>query len=144
MRWRGYANRATLYSHTEGSPLLECAINGYILNVFERTNPYVSTPGDIEIIVNPLTEQVTKPEEPAKHLELTGLSQMKACGLVLFRGDNTVVIDAGLPLVVSVFAALPDDAAAGDWLEFTSLAPIHGFILTRTSKRIAQAGDDDI
>lgn len=144
MRWRGYANRATLYSHTEGSPLLECAINGYILNVFERTNPYVSTPGDIEIIVNPLTEQVTKPEEPAKHLELTGLSQMKACGLVLFRGDNTVVIDAGLPLVVSVFAALPDDAAAGDWLEFTSLAPVHGFILTRTSKRIAQAGDDDI
>lgn len=144
MRWRGYANRATLYSHIEGSPLLECVINNYILNVFERTNPYISIPGDIEIIVNPLAEQVTKPEEPSKHLELTGISQMHACGLVLFRSDNTVVIDAGLPLVVSVFANLPDDAAAGDWLEFTSLAPIHGFILTRTSKRIAQAGDDDI
>jgi hypothetical protein len=69
---------------------------------------------------------------------------MHACGLVLFRSENTVVIDAGFPLVVSVFADLPDDAAAGDWLEFTSLAPIHGFILTRTSRRTSQVGDDDI
>lgn len=144
MRWRGYANRATLYSHTEGSPLLECAINGHMLNVFERTNPYIATPGDIEIIINPLTEHASKPQTSHKHLELTGISQMHACGLVLFRSEHTVVIDAGFPLVVSVFADLPDDAAAGDWLEFTSLAPIHGFILTRTSQRVSLPSDDDI
>lgn len=144
VRWRGYANPAKLYSHIEGSPLLECHIEGHILNVFERTNPYASLPGNIQLIVNPTAQRVDKPDDLSKKLEVTGISQVHACGLVLVRNEQTVVIDAGFPLVVSVFDPLPDDVAAGDWLEFQSLNPIHGFVLSATKRASATVSDEDI
>ncbi len=143
-RWRGYANLAKLYSHIEGSPLLECSIEGHILNVFERTNPYASLPGNIQLIVNPTAQQVHKPKNSDKRLEVIGISQVHACGLVLVRNEQTIVIDAGFPLVVSVFDPLPDDVAAGDWLEFESLNPIHGFILPAAKRTSQTASEEDI
>ncbi len=142
-QWRPYAASVQLFSRTEGNPLLECSAAGKIFHVLERTGPYGVVPGSAQIIVNAMTETVEKAAERRKRLEVTGLSRVHAQGPVLLRQQRTVVIDAGIPLIVSVFAGLPGDVAAGDWLRLDSLAPLHGFVTSTAQRPLVSAQGEE-
>jgi len=126
-QWKPHAAQVQCFARAEGNPLLEVRLLGYIIHVFERTNPYLLPPGPAMLILNPMTEQLTPTEAATPGLEVVGLSRLKAWGRILFRQSHTVVIDAGVPLVVSVLAGVPTSVAVGDMVAFVSLAPIHGF-----------------
>lgn len=130
LQWQSYAARVQCFPRAEGSPLLEVRVQGHIVYLFERTNPYLLTPGPALLILNPVTEQLTPSETDASGLEIVGLSRLRAWGRVLIRQPHTVVIDAGTPLVVSVLAGVPTSVVPGGMVSFTSLAPIHGFALS--------------
>lgn len=142
-QWKPYAAAVQLFSRTEGNPLLECGAAGKIFHVLERTGPYQVGPGSARIIVSAAAERVEKAAETRKRLEVTGLSKIHAQGPVLLRQQRTVVVDAGIPLVVGVFAGLPDDVAAGDWLEFTSLPPLHGFVVSQGQRPLVSAQGEE-
>jgi hypothetical protein len=129
VQWKPYATPVRCFPRVEGSPLVEVQVLGHILHVFERTNPYHLVPGPAMLILNPMTEQVTPTEADSPGLEVIGLSRIKAWGRILVRQPYTVVIDAGVPLVVSVLDGVPGDVALGDRVTFTSTSPIHGFAL---------------
>lgn len=129
LQWKPYAASVELFAHTEGSPLLEARVGDTILYVLERTGPYNSPVGRAELIINPVVETVKRAEAGRRRIEPTGLGKMRACGLVLVRERRFVVVDAGAPLVVGVLGSIPAEVALGDWLEFESLAPIHGFVV---------------
>lgn len=133
-QWRPYAADVTLFAHTEGSPLLECAVGGAIFGVFERTAPYAAQSGPAKLILHLSTEQLTPSEARSGRLEVVGPSQLRATGLIVLRQGQLVVIDAGAPLVVGSFAPLPDTLAAGDWVEVTGLPPVHGFLVPKTAR----------
>jgi len=135
-QWKPYAADVHLFSRVEGSPLLECLAGGVIFRVFERTGPYAAGVGRAQLIVHPLTERVQKLGTAQRALKVTGLSKLHAQGLVLLRRGNMVVVDAVIPLVTGSFGDLPDDVAAGDWLEFESLAPVHGFVLPKVRQTL--------
>lgn len=141
-QWKPYAATVQLFPHTEGSPLLEVGAAGCIFHVFERTGPYHALSGTAQLIINPVTEQVTKAEGAGKQLDVLGVSRLRVKGLVLLVRSSMVVVDAGVPLVVGVFAGT-DDVALGDWLEFESVAPVHGFLLplVRSSTVLPASGD---
>ena len=143
LQWKPYAATVRLFSRTEGNPLLECGAAGKIFHVLERTGPYQVGSGSARIIVSAAAEKVEKASETRKRLEVTGLSKIHAQGPVLLRQQRTVVVDAGIPLVVGVFAGLPDDVAAGDWLEFTSLPPLHGFVVSQEPRPLISAQSEE-
>jgi hypothetical protein len=141
-RYRPYAVEVELLSHLEGSPLLECLVQQKVLHVLERTGPYYGQLGKVKVIINPMTELISA-SDAVKQLEVSDLSKLRAQGLVLERDERSLVIDAGVALVVSSLgkqlAAMP-----GDWVSFESLAPVHGFILSpekRVSHRRAEESD---
>ncbi len=128
-RWKAHAAPVELFSKLEGSPLLECRTGGVIFNVLERTGPYEARPGEAWLIVHAMTEEVRLAPARVRHLELLGLSKICAQGPVLERDAEMLVLDAGFPLVVGVFAGVPERVVAADWLEFESTAPLHGFLV---------------
>lgn len=128
-RWQSYATPVELFSRVEGSPLLECRAGDLIFHVFERTGPYEARPGEARLIVHAMTEEVQPAPARVRHLELLGLSRIRAQGPVLEVDTEALVLDAGFPLVVGVFAGVPERIAAADWLEFESTAPLHGFLV---------------
>ena len=133
-QWRPYAADVTLFSHTEGSPLLECRAAGVIFSVLERTGPYTAEIGPAQLILHLTTERVEEAEEPTRKLTVLGPSQLKAWGLIVLRQGQMIVVDAGAPLVVGSFAPLPDTLAAGDWVIVEGLPPVHGFLLPKTTR----------
>ncbi len=133
-QWRPYAADVTLFPHTEGSPLLECRTVGAIFGVLERTGPYSAGSGPAKVILHLTTERVEEAEEPVKKLVVLGPSQLEVGGLVVLRQGRMVIIDAGAPLVVGSFSPLPETLAAGDWVTVTGLAPVHGFLLPKTTR----------
>ena len=133
-QWRPYAADVTLFSHTEGSPLLECRAAGVIFSVLERTGPYSAEVGPGKLILHLTTEHVEPSEEPTRKITVLGPSQLNVWGLVVLRQGRMIVVDAGAPLVVGSFSPLPDTLAAGDWVTMTGLAPVHGFLLPKTAR----------
>lgn len=133
-QWRPYAADAVLFAATEGSPLLECEAGGAIFGVLERTGPYSARSGPAKLIVHLMAEGVTLSEARERRLEVLGSSRLRGVGVVVLRQGRMVVVDAGAPLVVGSFAALPDELAAGDWVEVTGLAPVHGFVVTKPAR----------
>ena len=129
LQWKPYATTAQVYPHVEGSPLLECFINGQIFYLFERTNPYESSLGTKQVIVHPVAEHLELISETTKEINLISVSQLQARGLIIDRRKHMVVVDAGISLVVGSFEALSDEIVTGEWLELTSISPIHGFIV---------------
>ncbi len=144
-QWKPYAATAELFAHFEGSPLLECRAAGKIFHVFERTGPYLSQPGMVQMIIHPVTESVIKLADGSKQFEVIGHSQIRAQGILLLRQENILVIDAGIPLVVGVLGDLPADLNLGDWLHFESSRPIHGFVLppARTDRTLSRGAESD-
>ena len=143
-QWRPYAADATLFAHTEGSPLLECRAGGAIFGVLERTAPYTAPSGPAKLIVHLTAEQVTLSEGREPRLEVLGPSRLRATGRVVLRQGRMVVIDAGAPVVVGSFGALPEQLAAGDWVEVSGLPPVHGFVVTRATRNTLAPADSEI
>lgn len=142
LRFKTYAATVEVLARPEGSPLLECVVGQTVLQVLERTNPYAAQPGMVQLILNPTTEVLTVAEATEKDLAPAGLGRLRATGRVLERELQAVIVDAGVPLVVTLFGEVPDTLAAGDWVHFESVAPIHGFFVP-PSKRGLQRREAD-
>ncbi len=129
-RWRAHAAEAELFARPEGVPLIECEVAGAVIQVFERTGPYLSRPGKARLIVNPNATDVAvaDPAEPVG-LESLGLSRLKATGRVVEREGDVIVVQAGAPLVVTALAPLPPEAVPGAHVTFEAEAPVHGFVV---------------
>ena len=130
-RWRAHAADAELFARPEGVPLIECRVGGAVVQVFERTGPYLSRPGPAKLIVNPTARELRPAEAgEAPRLEPLGLSRLAAVGRVVEREGQVVVIDAGAPLVVAVDAPVPGWVVADTRVAFESEAPVHGFVVS--------------
>ncbi|MFO7545037.1 MAG: hypothetical protein R6W77_06035 [Trueperaceae bacterium] len=197
-RWRGHAAEVELFPRHEGSPLLECRAGTALLQLFERTGPYLWRPGPGRVIIHPITEaleviaedgadghhvwgspaaddetddetsagsrgdglgrttddgeaaagsrlggSVSTANEAVPSLEVDGVSRMQARGRVVEREGQFLVVDAGVPLVVGVQGAVPEQAVPGAWVRFRNVAPMHGFVLDDERRRRATERPDD-
>lgn len=143
-RWREYAVTAELFPHIEGSPLLEARIGDALMQLFERTGPYLGQAGDVTLIVHPVTEQLDAvgDDEAGPGIEVLGVSKIRAVGTVLAAEGRVLIVDVGapnggpLPLVVGVLADEPRLPGVGGVVTFTNRPPVHGFVLN-TSRHAA-------
>jgi len=145
-RWRAFAAEVQLFARTEGSPLLECMVDGVILQLLDRTGPYVAPPGRHRVILNPMVERLIGADGEGKGLEVTGLGQLRGSGRVILGEGRVTVVDCGVPMVIGVL----DDGAApfeeGRFVRFEGLPPVHGFLVPQTSgtqRRDAHDSTDD-
>ncbi len=145
-RWRGRAAQSELFARPEGVPLIECRVADAVIQVFERTGPYLSRPGPNRLIVNPTVARLTVVAAGERRLEALGLSRLAAAGRVLEVDGRTVVVDAGEPLVVTSREPLPPGVVPGATVSFESDAPVHGFVVVsdRTSFSRREAVDESI
>lgn len=146
-KWRRHAAQVELFAHTEGSPMLECRAGDVIMQLFERTGPYQSRPGTALVIINPVIEELTvlgeQLEEP--HVESLGVSRIRLTGVIIERDGRNLVVQAGLPLVVSSLDRLPEAARVGASVNITSIAPVHAFVVAdhvTAAERNAEKHDD--
>lgn len=146
-RWRARSVAAELFAKTEGHPLIECRVGELVLQLFERTGPYLSQAGPARVIVNPTVERL----EPSAFaltpgLEVAAISAISARGRVVEVDDRTVVVDVGWPLVVSCLEPLAEGVHPGVDVSFDSQAPVHGYVLSDAPhrRRDGRTSDDDI
>jgi hypothetical protein len=141
-RWGAYAGQATLFARPEGSPLLEAGLGPTVVQLLERTNPYLAAPGPARLLVNPTATRLERLTAPRTELSVPTRGALAGAGEVLERDGRIAVVDAGWPLVV----ALPDgdaEAEVGAFVAFEAEAPIHGFVLP-PERRAAQAGGREV
>ena len=141
MRFKTYAATVEVLARPEGSPLLECVVGETVLQVLERTNPYAAQPGTVQLILNPTTDKLEHADKTQKSVATAGLGRLRATGRVLEREPQAVIVDAGVPLVVTLFE-VPADTAPGDWVSFESLAPVHGFFVPPTKRGLQRRETD--
>ena len=133
-QFKPYAADLELLPGIEGASLVACIAKGKILHFLERTNPYLAHINRANIILNPSVKGVNEETSGPKHFEPYTTSAVKAKGIVLERQLNALVIDAGIPFVVTSFEPIKEAIRSGDWISFESFAPIHGFILQPEKK----------
>lgn len=138
-RWRGHAARVELFARPEGSPLLECRAGPAILQVLERTGPYRARPGAARLILNAVVDRLEPVDDGdgggADGLEVLGLSRVRATGVVVAAEDGAVVVDCGVPLVVTPLERAAPPPRAGQRVQFESLPPIHAFLVPEEGAR---------
>ncbi len=147
LHYKPYAASVEILPKTEGSPLLEVVAAQKVLHLLERTAPYGAKPGKAQVIVNPMTQTLSKSDEAVKSISVPALGKMRVQGVVLEVLLEAVIIDAGVPLVVSLLEEFPNDIALGDYVSFDSLSPIHGFVIQKEEQRSYRRGretDSDI
>lgn len=135
-RWRPFAAEARLFARPEGSPLLEAEVGGAILQLFERTNPYLGEPGAARAVVHPIVARVEAVDEvagerPEKRIDVPTRGALHAVGTVLEREEGVLVVDAGAPLVVASLEPISDGVGPGTWVHFTAEPPVHVFVLPK-------------
>lgn len=133
-RWGRFAADARLFARPEGSPLLEADVGGALLQLFERTNPYLAEPGPARVLVHPVVDAIRRANGAAaggKRIEVPSRGALRAVGTVVAREDSVLVVDAGAPLVVAADAAPAEDVGPGTWVRFDAEPPVHGFVLPR-------------
>lgn len=129
-RWREYASDAVLFARAEGSPLLEAEVGGVVMQLFERTNPYLGSPGAARVLVNPTATLIEPTSEEAKELVVPTRGTVTGRGRVVDAEGRIVVVDAGTPIVLACEqASLLDVATVGAWVRFEAALPIHGFVV---------------
>jgi hypothetical protein len=147
LHYKPYAAAVELLPKTEGSPLLEVVANHKVLHLLERTTPYQAKPGKALVIVNPMAESIQKSFEPIKNITVLALSKLRVEGIVLELFPDAFIVDAGLPIVVTLLCELPETIALGDYISFESLSPVHGFVVFKDEQRSYRRGretDSDI
>lgn len=141
LQYQTYAATIEILPRVEGSPLLECLVGRSILHLLERTGPYAAKPGRAQVIINPTIESFELLESGSKRLEASHLGRMKAQGLVLERHQRNLVVDVGIPIILSALDDLTE-VAQGDWLAFESIVPIHGFVIPPAQAYSRRADSD--
>ncbi len=135
LNYKTYAAEIEILPKLEGSPLVEAIVADKIIHFFERTGPYESKLGQARVILNPSLNLLEENLDHEKSFSVTGISKITAKGLVLERENRVIIVDVGFPLVVSCLDAIPDGIIAGEWIGFSSLSPIHGFVLAKPKSR---------
>lgn len=134
-----YAAYGQLLPRPEGSFLLEFVSGDLALYLFDRCDPYSPT-GPARVLIHGLIDpeitgvEVSAPAAP--WAEAVGRSSVRGVGRVIAQTPRATIVDAGLPLVLS-FPARPPytpgcwtlPAEPGDWLRFTTAAPLHGYLI---------------
>jgi hypothetical protein len=143
VRYKPYAATVELLPRTEGSPLLECYVNGQILRLLERTNPYLAKPGKAQLIINPTTERLLASSDTQKRLKTVSLGALNVTGVMLERERRSAIIDAGIPLVVATLEEIDEQLSVGDWVNFETLVPIHGFVLAKEERQVSKGREVD-
>ncbi|WP_425147779.1 hypothetical protein [Deinococcus sp.] len=139
-RYRQYAAKGTLYPQPEGSPLIEFVAGGRVLYLLDRCGPYAAPPGEARVIVSGALlgwERLPGETPPQERLNLLGVSALEGVGQVLAcpRGAApTLVVRARLTLVLSAYSPF-SGIGVGDWLSFSTEAPLHGFVLSGQALR---------
>ena len=145
-RWRAFAAEVDLFARTEGSPLLECMADGVILQLLDRTGPYIAAPGRHHVILNPMVERLTEVDGEEVELEVTGLGELRGSGRVIGGEGRVTVVDCGVPLVIAVMSDGAAPVEEGRYVRFEGLPPVHGFLVpqsSRTHGRDAHDSADD-
>lgn len=132
-RYAEYAASGELYPQVEGSPLMEFGVGGRVLYLFDRTGPYTACAGRASVIVHGLLNRASlelHEEAPAsgEALTVTSVSGVEGSGRLLAASLRTWVVQARLPLVLSYYDPLPP-ASVGQWISFTTVPPLHGFLV---------------
>jgi len=130
-RWREYASDAVLFARAEGSPLLEAEVGGTVVQLFERTNPYLANPGAARVLVNPTATLIEAVDEGTRELVVPTRGTVAGRGRVVDAEGRIVVVDVGTPILVACEQASLDDVATiGAWVRFEAALPIHGFVVS--------------
>lgn len=134
-RWREYASDAVLFARAEGSPLLEAEVGGTVVQLFERTNPYLGSPGAARVLVNPTATLIEPTADETRELVVPTRGTVAGCGRVVATEGRIVVVDAGTPIVLACEqASLAEVATIGAWVRFEAALPIHGFVVSGRSR----------
>lgn len=128
-RWRSYAAEVQLFPRTEGSPLLECRVGDTILQLLDRTGPYVAAPGTRRVILNPMAERLEPADDEVRALEAAGLGALRGSGCVIGGDGRLTVVDCGVPVVVAVMDEAAPRFPEGRFVSFEGLPPVHGFVV---------------
>jgi hypothetical protein len=127
--FKAYAARVFLYPQIEASPLLEARVGGRVVYLFDRMGPYSAVNGEALMIVNPMVETVTVSETQEADLNVLGVSKLEGVGQVVAVEPNHVMLEARALLVIGVLDDSWRKVKVGDWLQFSSLEPVHGFFV---------------
>lgn len=137
-----YAAAGELLPRLEGSFLLEFVVGDLVLYLFDRCGPYFFT-GPAHVIVHGLTDPTittltVAPPNEQPWAEATGRSALRGVGQVVAQTHRATVLDAGLLLVLSQPTFPPYtagswslEAEVGDWVQFSTLNPLHGYLVER-------------
>ncbi len=127
--FKAYAARVFLYPQIEASPLLEVRVGGRVVYLFDRTGPYSAVNGEALMIVNPMVDSLSVAESHEADLNVLGISRLEGVGRVVAVEPNHVVLEARALLVIGVLDDSWRKVKVGDWVEFSSLEPVHGFFM---------------
>ncbi len=127
--FKAHAARVFLYPQIEASPLLEVRVGGRVVYLFDRTGPYSAVNGEALMIVNPMVDSLSVVETQEADLNVLGISRLDGVGRVVAVEPNHVVLEARALLVIGVLDDSWRKVKVGDWVEFSSLEPVHGFFV---------------
>lgn len=138
-RYADYAVAGVVHPSIEGSPLIEFSASGRVFYLFDRNGLYEVQPGPRRILIHGILDmQQTVLTQPSQHAQLnpdnsdseqlvsSGISELQGYGRLVAIQEQHWVVQARVQLLLSSFEALPT-AQVGDWLQFATLAPLHGF-----------------
>ncbi|MCH2667898.1 MAG: hypothetical protein MKZ59_08020 [Deinococcales bacterium] len=128
--WKSFSTRVRLFPKVEGSPLLECQVTNSILHLLDRTGPYASTSGEVEVIINATGVIHAWQSTGAREFEVKTISHLKGTGEVLAISNDIMVIDIGFPLVFGPEKGIPNGVAEGSNVSVETFPPIHGFVVS--------------
>jgi hypothetical protein len=131
--FKAHASRVQVYPQTEASPLLEVKVGGKVVYLLDRVGPYVAGNGEALMIVNPMVQGVQPSKTQEASLQTVGISKLEGVGQVLAVVPNHIVLETTAKLVLGILDESWRGVQVGDWLEFSSLEPVHGFFVRRVT-----------
>ena len=146
-RWRRHATDGVAFARAEGSPLLEVAVGGTVVQLFERTGPYDAPTGPVRLIVHAVASAWVVGSGDAPALAAVSPTRLRISGTVVEIDGAMAVVDAGVPVVLGLdpLDDAPPRPAVGDRLACESLVPAQAFVLRSSGpRRVADAVDDQV
>lgn len=141
-RWKAYAGDATLFARPEGSPLLEAGLGTTVVQLLERTNPYLAVPGLARLLVNASADRAEPSDDDRPSLSVPSRGALAGTGRVLEREGRIVALDAGWPLLLELTAERAASISEGAWIDFEASPPVHGFVLAPERRSGTDRGRD--